>query len=150
MHFILSMTKMDRKFLTQQGNGYIEKTIIPGIYDIKAYEQDTYSTLWKKGVQINPGETTEKIFSFAMGIINVTPQTTSGEISSEYWWYEFYNTETNEKQKVSAEGVGMKEVEILPGNYSIKVIDGYNNEVITIDNINVEAGEIENINITVE
>lgn len=133
-----------------QGSGYVEKTIIPGIYNIKTYEQDTYSTLWEKDVQINPGETTEIIFSFAMGKIQLTPQTTSGNLSSEYWWYEFYNTETNEKQKVSAEGVGIKEVEILPDNYSIKVIDGYNNEVVTVNNINVDASSVKKVNITVE
>jgi len=130
-----------QEVFSTQGSGLTAKIVIPGVYDIKAYEQDTYSTLWAKNVQVNAGETVEKVFSFAMGTINIMPLTKSGGLSSEYWWYEFYNTETDEKQKVSTAGVGIKEVEILPGNYLIKVIDGYNNEVKIINNIEVESGE---------
>lgn len=129
------------EIMTTQGNGFVIKTILPGIYDIKVYEQDTYSTIWVNNIEIKAGEIVQKIIKFEMGTIAILPQINTGKISTEYWWYYFYKKNSNKKEKKTAEGVGKKEHEILPGTYSIKVLDGYNKVVKTIDNIVVKKGK---------
>jgi len=140
----------DEEVYNTSGQDYTEKIILPGVYNIKIYEQDTYSTIWEKGVEIKPGETFEKVFLFAMGTINIRPNTMSGTLSQEYWWYEFYDSKTNKKIKTSTEGVGIKDIEILPGIYTMKVLDGYNKVVITVEDIIVEESESKIIDIIVE
>ncbi len=140
----------EEEILNTQGSGYVEKTILPGNYDIKIYEQDTYSTLWERNIVINSGETFEKIFKFEMGTIVLIPQKADGSPSSEYWWYYFFKTGNDIKEDKTKEGVGQQETQMLTGNYTIKVIDGYNNEVQTINNIQVQAGQRTNVKIILE
>lgn len=114
------------------GSGVMEAVVAPGVYDIKVYEQNTYTTLWKKNIKVTAGETAEKTFLFRMGFLEITPTVAGGGLSTEYWWYYFYKNGSDEKEKTTGEGVGKEMVELTPGEYEIKVLDGYNKIVATI------------------
>ena len=131
----------EEEILRTAGSGVREKTILPGTYDIKVYEQDTYATLWEKNVTLNPGDTFEKTFIFTMGNVVILPKTAAGTISTEYWWYAFFKPNSARKEKSGTAGVGRKELRIPPGTYTIKVLDGYNKVVQVIENIVVEANK---------
>lgn len=131
------------------GEGEVSKTILPGIYDIKAYEQDTYSSLWVKNITIKAGDTYKNIFKFTMGKISLVPQTADGKVSAQYWWYNFYKDGSATKEKNAPEGVGKKEAELMPGVYSLKVLDDYNNVVKEIDGITIIGDKSLTLNVEV-
>jgi phage tail protein X len=123
---------------TSEGSGQVKIIIVPGKYDIKAFNNDTKTEIWEKDVELESGKTFEKQFKFAQGKILLSAVDSNDE--KTYTYYQIFKAGT-EKQVKANEGSSQVKMILPPGKYDIKATNNDTQAKVWEKGIELKGGE---------